>query len=431
MKVGIALLLSLIAFPVAGQDTLRLPAMLNAAAAADARSTQRLLQDQALEIRLRNLRAERLPQLSVRGEGTIQSGVPTLPFSLPGLATPEPPRERFQAAFGADQLLYDGGQLSGRERVEQARRVEAAAELEVALFALATEVNSAFFETLLLQEREAEIRLHISDLESRLAEVRSQHREGAALAGDTAAIQAERLRAYQSLDEIQFSRAALLEVLGALTNQPITEADVLELPDLAWQVDAAEAAGGAAALRARPEFARFATLRARVDREADLLQARERPRLRAIGQAGIGRPGPFELFSEEVHEFWSVGLWLDWQPWSRGMTDREVELLQVQRAIANTEEAAFAARLERQVVADLQAMDRLRTALDTDDRITVLREQVELQARRQFEERTITPAQYLAARTNLLESRLARQRHRIDLEHARARYLTTIGELPR
>ena len=39
----------------------------------------------------------------------------------------------------------------------------------------------------------------------------------------------------------------------------------------------------------------------------------------------------------------------------------------------------------------------------------------------------ITPAAYVDARTDLQEARIARQRHRVELERARARYLTTLG----
>jgi hypothetical protein len=102
----------------------------------------------------------------------------------------------------------------------------------------------------------------------------------------------------------------------------------------------------------------------------------------------------------------------------------------VQGEIVNAEEAAFTAGLERQVQDELVTMERLAATLATDDRIVELREQVERQARAQLAERVITPAQYVTARTDLQDARLARQRHRVELARARAGYLTTLGAAP-
>jgi hypothetical protein len=76
---------------------------------------------------------------------------------------------------------------------------------------------------------------------------------------------------------------------------------------------------------------------------------------------------------------------------------------------------------------ELADMERLERALETDERIIALREQVERQARAQFEERAITAAAYVDARTDLQAARLLRQRHRVELARTRASYLTTLG----
>jgi outer membrane protein TolC len=409
------------------QDTLRLAELHAAAAAQDARARQLLLGDDAHALRLENVRTGRLPRLSVRGEATHQSDAAALPLRLPDIEIPQSPRDRYQVAVEADQLVYDGGTLRRREAVERARHAEARAELAATLYALRAEVDEAFFGTLLLQSQEEEVRLLLADLDARLAEVRAQHRAGAALPGDTAAVVAERLRAGQSLAEVAAGRDALLAVLSSLAGRPVGGEDRLAVPGLGPVVARARERGVAAALRARPEFARFGLLRERLEREAEVVAAATRPQLRAFGQAGVGRPGPFQPFGDEVNEFWLVGVRLQWQPWTWGAAGRDRELLRVQQEVARTEEAAFAARLERRAETELHTILRLEAALETDERIIELRAQVERQARRQFAERVLTASTYLTARTDLFEARLARQRHRIELERARARYLGTLG----
>lgn len=405
-------------FPVPSQDTLRLGALQDAAVERDPRARQAQMQARATQLRLRSLDAERLPQLGVRAEATRQSEVASLPIEMPGVEVPEPPRSRFEAALEAQVTLWDGGVLAGRREVERARLQGAQAQLAAQLHPLRMEVAEAFFAAFLLQERMAEVGTLLDDLEARLAMVRAQLRAGAALPGDTAALRAELLGAVQQRDELAADRRAALRVLAQLTGREVGEGDVLALPDLGGRmgVDGSP----------HPQYAVFAAERARLEREAALVRARAQPQVSAFGQLAYGRPG-LAQFREDLHEYWIGGVRVRWQPWDWGAAGRDREVLQVQRQIVDTEEAAFTARLGREVADELAALPRLREALAADDRIVALRGQVERQARAQLEERAITAAAYVDARTDLQEARVTRQRHRVELARAQARYLTTLG----
>lgn len=429
----LALALLVAAVPAAAQDTLRLGAMQDAAVRRDPRMRQLELQETAAALRLRNVAAERLPQLTLRGEATYQSEVARIPISLPGGESPPvPPKDHLSAALEVQQLVYDGGVLGRRADLERAQLQVARAEVMAALHPLRDEVNEAFFSAFLLQERAAETEALMTDLEARLAVVRAQVRNGAALAGDTALVVAELLRAAQARDEIAADRRAAVAVLSALVGRPVGDRDVLALPDLAQEVARARLAGGpmTPALRERPEYARFSALRERIERERDLVTARARPTVAAFGNLAYGKPG-YAQFRDDLHDYWMAGVRVSWSPWTWGRTGREREGLAVQQRIADTEEAAFTDRLARQVEDEVQAMARLEGTLETDDRIIALRQQVERQRRAQMDERAVTPDRYVEARTDLQEARLARQRHRVELARARARYLTTLGvEIP-
>ena len=65
-----------------------------------------------------------------------------------------------------------------------------------------------------------------------------------------------------------------------------------------------------------------------------------------------------------------------------------------------------------------------------DEKVVALRTEVERQARAQYDEGTITTADYVETRTDVLEARLTLDRHRVELAQARASYLTTLGLTP-
>lgn len=412
------------------QDTLQLVALQEAAVARDPRGEQAALLRAASALRETGLDMERRPQLALNGAASHQSDVTAVRLTLPGASVPLPPKDRWQATLDAQQLLYDGGALAARRALERARLDESSAGVDVGLYRLRAEVNAAFFSAYLLQERTRELEALLGDLDARLRLARSRVLGGVSLPRDTSAIVAEQLRAELARAEARASREAALAVLARLTGRAITAASVLQLPDLAATVARAAAGGAPDALRARPEFAQFARTRLRLDREAALARAENRPRLVAFGQGGIGRPG-LNQFLTQNDEFWQAGVRFEWRPWTWRSAERAGELLQLQQRVVATEERALADQLARAVEGDLAEIGRLRDALATDERIVALRQDMERQARAQFTEGVLTSADYVEARTDVLEARLAQQRRRAELAQAEARYLTTLGLVPR
>ena len=136
----LALALSLTA-PAAAQvpsgpapDSLRLGPLLDAAVAQDPRARQTALHAALTDLRLRDVRVQRRPQLALGAEATYQSEVPAFALPIPGAEGPTAPRLRAQATLDAEQLLYDGGRLTAQAAAERARLAEAQAGVAAALY---------------------------------------------------------------------------------------------------------------------------------------------------------------------------------------------------------------------------------------------------------------------------------------------------------
>ncbi len=412
------------------QDTLTLGALQAAAVRRDPRAIQHDLLRDASSQRLTTLDMERRPQLALNGSASHQSDVTQLGRALPNSTMPVLPKDRWQATLDLSQVIYDGGSVAARQSVERARLAESSAAVDATLYRLRGEVNAAYFAAYLLQERAREFDALLVDLEARLQLARARVVNGAALPRDSLAIVAEQLRAQLARDEALASRRASLAVLARLSGLGVSERSVLLLPPLDDEVSRTLAEGQVEALRARPEFAQFARTRDRLDREAALTHAENRPRVLAFGQAGIGRPG-LNQFRTDPDEFWQAGLRVEWRPFTWRSADRASEALRLQQRIVTTEERALAEQLARAVESDLADMQRLREALASDERLVALRGSIEQQARAQFAEGAITGAEYVEARTDVVEASLTLQRHRAELAQAQARYLTTLGLAPR
>ncbi len=405
------------------QDSLRLGRLQAQAVAGDARQREFGLLAKQTELRLGNLSAERLPALAATAGGQYQSAV----FgggSLPaGLSFATPSRDTYDSRLEVEQSLFDPTR-SPRRGVEQAKLAESEAGVKTALYSLRQEVNESFFNAALLTERSRIIAASIADLDQRLQETRVRVREGEALPGDAAAIQATLLERRQEQQQVEADRRAALARLTELTRQPLAADAPIALPDLCEETE--QARQGLAQLRSRPEYEQFDRTRDRLAREQTVLSAELRPSVSAFGRAGYGRPG-LNPVSDQFDRYYVLGLQVKWAPWNWGTTQRDRGVLAVQQRIVAAEEAAFTSELVRSIQSDVADIDRLDGALGLDDQIVALRQGVEDETRLRLREGVVTASEYLDRSTDVLQARLTRAQHQVEQVQARARLLTTLG----
>jgi outer membrane protein TolC len=413
-----------VAATAAAQEPLQLAALQRQARDADARAREVELLASQTDLRLRNLDAERLPAVTALGQTQYQSDVPTSPFALPnGEPAFAPAKFTYDLSLRADERLYDPSRAA-RRALARADLAESQARVRTSLFALRQEVNDAFFTAALQQEQLGALQLSIDDLEARLRETTARVREGAALAGEAAAVEATLLRQRQQADELRASRGAALARLATLTARPISSDDTTAVPELAAAV--ADARRTLDTQRSRPEYAQFDRTRERVARQQDAAAAGDRPQLSAFGRAGFGRPG-LNFISDQVEPYGLAGVQLQWKAWTWATSARERDALALQNDIVAAEERAFSSAIRRAIAADLATIDRLQGIVASDDRIISLREAIDRAARLRLQEGVTTAADYLDRRTEWLTAQFDRARHRVELAHAQARLLTTLG----
>jgi outer membrane protein TolC len=402
---------------------LQLGALQQAAVEADPRFRELQLYAAQAALRVANIAAEMKPTLSVDALTQYQSDVPTPPPFLPG-GQPlfEPPKGTIDAYLRLDQRVYDAT-IASRKAVEEARLAETQARLRTALFALRQEVNDAFFTAALLQERSQALAATVADLEARLRETTARVREGAALPADAAAVEVALLQRQQDQDSLRANRIAALKRLSSMTGRDIREGDTLVPPDLHAAVSEARQKNDS---RNRPEFVQFARTQDRLAREQDAVAQHDRPGVSAFARGGVGRPG-LNFIDDQFQAYGIVGVQLHWRAWAGGTSNRDSQALALQQQIAAADEAAFAKALERATDTDATTIDRLQRAIDRDDRIVSLREQIVRTSDIRFREGVLTASEYIDRTTELLEAQYARAGHRVELAEASARFLTSLG----
>ena len=404
-------------------DSVSLPTLQQLARSRDPRSRQLELLSAQSDLRRRNIASEMLPALSVESQAQYQSDAVRFPITLPGgQRPPTPPKDTYDAHAGVQQRIYDPAR-GPRLRLENAQLAESSARVRTSLYAVAQSVNDAFFTALRSEIQITELETTLADLDAQLAVASARVRDGTALPSEALTLRAEVLRRRQLVSESAAMRRVSLIVLEQLTGRPIDSTMRLRTPDLAGEV---ARTGAVSALRSRPEYDQFARARDVIDEQRLVRGAQSRPRVSAYGRGGYGRPALNPL-SDKFDTYYLAGVQLQWSPFGWGATDRDRELLKLQSQIVSTEETAFTDAIQRAVVQDIAAMERLESTLRSDDEIIALRETIAAETRTRYSEGVVTSAEYVDRQTDVLSARINRAMHRVELAQARARYLTTLG----
>jgi outer membrane protein TolC len=407
---------------VAGGRAFDLATLQQAAIDTDPRARELQLYSEQSTLRLRNITTLRRPSVMVDSQAQYQSDVAHLSGAQFSGAF-KPPKDTYDAGIRIDQRLFDPT-VGAQGAVERAQLAENQARVRSTLFTLRQQVNDAFFASAALQARAGALNATITDLNARLQETNARVQQGTALPADAAAIEATLLQRQQDLDDLQASRRAALERLNTLTGQTLAETDTLLLPDLSGRV--ADARRSQTTLRARPEYEQFARTRERLTSQQSLTTAQERPRLSAYGRVGYGQPG-LNFVASDFETYALGGVRLQWNAWTWGSGAREREALGLQQQIVRADEDAFAKGLTTAIEGDEQAIDRLQRSLAADDRIVMLREQVDRSTQLRLQEGVVTASEYLDRNAELLQARFAKAGHEVELAQASAHLLTTLG----
>lgn len=409
---------------VARADSVQLHALQDSALARDPRAGNVSLDRQRARLRLDDIAAERLPSLGATALGQYQSQVTTIDIALPGgIHVPTPSKDTYDAYVTAQEPVFDPSR-GPRRAVAGAQFSADESAVRTSLFPLRQEVNGAFFDAALLQAQEAEIDAVIADLQAQLAVASSRVREGAALPGDSAGIMAELLRRRQDRSSLEHDRVASLAVLADLTGTTLAPAARLALPALGDAVVRARA--GADSVHARPEYAQFDASRALLDAQRTATAAETKPRVSAFARGGYARPG-LNFLSDRFQWYWLAGVQVGWAPFTWGSNERDQQSLELEQRTVDREESAFRASIRRAATRATAQIDFLDQAVAGDDGIVSLREEAAREARVRYDEGVITAAEYIDRETDLLNARIARATHRVQLAQARADYLTTLG----
>lgn len=371
------------------------------------------LLEQASQLRIDQIRTERLPQLEAAAQASWQSEVVDFPLEIPGVGDVlDLPLYRAQATLQAGYLIYDGG--LAKARIEQEKRNLAAEMQGVAsdLYKLKETVNLYFFNTLLLQEKGQILQTTLNNLGAQQKRIEAGIRNGVALPSAASQIQVEILKVQAQIAETSLAEESLRTQLSDLTGQAAETLKILKLPD----IDASPRPLN------RPELIFLDLQKESIAQREALLEAARRPKVNAYVSGGLGYPNPLNFFDEEIAPFAMVGLQAKWTIYDWGKLRKDRELLGVQQLIVDNQRQVLETNLDRADAHFLQQMASLEQQLIFDQQIADLQANLLQTISAQVDNGVATATDYLLQSNAETLARLQLKTHEIQLAQMKAGY---------
>ncbi len=381
-----------------------------------ARQTALLEEKTKSEIKV--LEKGRLPKLDLNAQATYQSDVIEFPLQIPNSTIEPPNKDQYRATLDANQLIYNGGNISANTKLKTAELATQQQQIAVNLYTLKNRINQNYFSVLLFQEQEKLLLSKMEQLNARLKEVSAGVKYGAVLPASEQILKAEQLKLEQQLSQINFEKQKALKNLSLLIFQDLDNNTTLTNPEILV---------GPEINSKRPELELFKLQETQLETSKEVISKSNYPKLFGFAQAGYGNPG-LNMLDNSFQDFYMVGLKLNWNIFDWGKTKQQKQAVDISKEIVSTEKETFLLNNQMQQKEAESDINKYEAMLLKDSEIIELREQVLQATNSQLRNGAITSSEYITELNNLYEARIDHQLHEVQLALAKANYSIIKGD---
>lgn len=369
-----------------------------------------LLQNQS-ELQTKILEKDKLPKVVLNAQATYQSEVTQVPFSLPN-ATIEPlNKDQYRATLDVNQLIYNGGAIKAQSLLKTTQIKTQQQMVEVNLYHLKNQINQYFFGLLLGQEKQELLIAKRVLLIEKSKEIQAAVKFGAVLPASEQVIEAEIIKINQQLNDLKYDQLKLWQHLEAIAGTTFNTNAKLAIPDNLSNENKA----------LRPEIELFELQNQQIEASQKVISTTNAPKLNAFVQGGYGNPA-LNMLNNSFETFYMTGVRLNWTLFDWNKTKKEKEVLEISKQLIASEKETFELNQKRQLQEINFEIGKIEDQLKSDNEIIQLREKIVRSADSQMKNGVITSSDYLNEVTQLFESKITEQTHRIQLFLAKANH---------
>jgi outer membrane protein TolC len=375
-------------------------------------------------IRDNNLSKGWLPSLDANASANYISDVVDFQkalSSIPGISsilTPMP-HDQYKLTLDINQVIYDGGAIKSGRAIEKADLSINKKQTETDLYKLRGQINTYFFNVLLLNRQKELIRNYLTLIEKRIASIRSGIENGTLLKSDLDVLISEKIKMEQQLTENDLRKASLLKILSDLTGTAIDNTTEFVIPLQSQELTSD---------LARPELQLFDLRKEQLNAGLQLSQSRRMPKAFGFATLGYGKPPGNDFFKNNFDTYYMIGGGIKWNIFDWNKVRNEKKLISLQEGILDNRKKDLEDNLTRQLELKNSEIESLKALVETDSELIDLRKRITSTAESQYENGTITATEYLNEMNSQHQAEINYEIHKISLSMARIEYLNISGK---
>ena len=373
-----------------------------------------------------NLSKGWLPTLDANGSFLYNSSVVDIGSALgslpiPGIANAiKPlPHEQYKITFDINQTIYDGGAIKGARELEKADLKVNEKQTETDLYKLRGQINSCYFNMLLLDKQKELLKNYLELITKRLSSMKSAISNGVILKSDQDVLTSEKIKIEQQLTENNIRKASLLDILSSLTGSAIDASTVFLLPP--------EKAGLTNELT-RPELQMFDSRKDQLAASLKVIESKRMPKAFGFATFGYGNPPGNNFFKDQFAPYYILGAGIKWNIFDWNKSKNEKQQVTLQQGIIENRKRDLTDNLGRLLESKNAEIANLKALIETDSELITLRKRITATAESQYENGIITATEYLNEMNSEQQVLINSEIHKINLAMAGIEYMNISGK---
>ena len=409
-----------------GQKVLTLKECYDMAMTAAPIAAEREAYSKISAVKDKNLSKGWLPTLDASGSFIYNSSVVDMTdvlgtIPIPGIADliKPLPHEQYKLTVDINQIIYDGGAIKGARALEKADLNINEKQTETDLYKLRGQINGYYFNLLLLDRQKELLKSYHELIKKRMATMNSALASGVILKSDLDVLSSEKIKLEQQISENEIRKASLLKILSSITGTEIDASAEFVLPSPGEELSGE---------LLRPELQVFDLRKEQLDAGLQVIQSKRMPKAIGFATLGYGNPPGSNFFKDEFAPYYILGASIKWNIFDWNKAKNEKQLISLQQNIIESRKSELKDNLNRLLDAKGAEISNLKSLVESDSELIVLRKRITAAAESQYENGTITATDYMNEMTAERQAMINYEIHRINLAMARIEYLNISGK---
>jgi outer membrane protein TolC len=394
---------------VAAAQSVTLEQLIQAALEHHPYTDKMTLEQDLMRVKSDALRTVFWPDLSLNAQAGYQSLVPEFPIKVPGVSSPNIPKDRYQASLDVNQMIYDGGVMRHKQNMLKIEAQMAQTRIMAERYPIQQQVVDAWFGLEFVSIRRSILKLTLEDLEARHRTMLVGLDGGVVMQMDVDRISAELQRVRQKDAEIHADSTLLVAVLSEITGLNFTPQTVFVVSSNSKQ--------GLSSIGPRPEERLLDLAAELADAKTRVEHLSRRPKVGGYAQGAYGKPG-LDLFADTFSPFWQAGIRASWTLWDKGGSKRDQEINRIVKNQIEDDRELFNRSIRIAIRQQEAEIDRNKDLLSSDQEIIATQERIKAASEAKLDEGIINATDYLQDVRAVEQARLKYESRKITIRLA-------------